>query len=534
MTYQELLHRVDDLRQLAVAPVPGEVSGSMSSFDRHSRYDPTTDTYCDWAANDDGTGCIRRLEDGAIVAFESEGPGVIWRIWSALPKSGHIRVYLDDKDSPTIDVPFIDWFESSAGEVPPLNLSELSVRLSRGRNSFIPIPFNHYCRIELAPEWGWYYHFTYTRFPAGTKLPDYKERFSSEGCIALAELDRRLYERGDYIPDTIRVEKCIPASATETLWQCRDSGALSYLMFDPSALSDASEETLRRIVLEICWDSSEHPAILAPIGDFFGSAPGINRFRALPLSMNRYAFESRWFMPFSKGTRIRVRNLSNCQQCISLRLAIESCKNAEQLLRFHARWHQGAFIDRDATRFAPGHDRWPDWPILIANGRGRFCGIHLHIYNKWSEPENPASTWWYGQWENKSVDWWWGEGDEKFFVDGEKFPSTFGTGSEDYIGYAWAAEPPFAQFEHPFACLSRMPIDGNGHTSISRFQIAENVPFQHSFEGYIEKYKSDLWSDRGSNGKCLYAATPYWYQEAGTDNVYPDIVPDALWGAYHL
>ena len=32
---------------------------------------------------------------------------------------------------------------------------------------------------------------------------------------------------------------------------------------------------------------------------------------------------------------------------------------------------------------------------------------------------------------------WWGEGDEKFFVDGEKFPSTFGTGSEDYFGYAW-------------------------------------------------------------------------------------------------
>lgn len=39
--------------------------------------------------------------------------------------------------------------------------------------------------------------------------------------------------------------------------------------------------------------------------------------------------------------------------------------------------------------------------------------------------------------DNKTIDWWWGEGDEKFFVDGEKFPSSFGTGSEDYIGYAW-------------------------------------------------------------------------------------------------
>ena len=250
--------------------------------------------------------------------------------------------------------------------------------------------------------------------------------------------------------------------------------------------------------------------------------------------MNRYAFESRWFMPFSQGARIRIRNLSGSEQRISLRLAVEQCKNADELLRFHARWHQGAFIDTDAARFAPGQDRWPDWPILIARGRGRYCGLHLHVYNEWTEPEKPASSWWYGQWESKSVDWWWGEGDEKFFVDGEKFPSTFGTGSEDYIGYAWAAEPPFARFDHPFACLSQMPIDGNGHTSVSRFQIAENVPFQQSFEGYLEKYKSDVWSDHGSRGKCLFAATPYWYQDASSNDAYPDILPDDLWGQYHL
>lgn len=60
------------------------------------------------------------------------------------------------------------------------------------------------------------------------------------------------------------------------------------------------------------------------------------------------------------------------------------------------------------------------------------------------------------------MDWWWGEGDEKFFVDGERFPSTFGTGSEDYIGYAWAAEPPFARFDSAYACMNAMPLDGNG------------------------------------------------------------------------
>ena len=32
---------------------------------------------------------------------------------------------------------------------------------------------------------------------------------------------------------------------------------------------------------------------------------------------------------------------------------------------------------------------------------------------------------------------WWGEGDEKIWVDGESFPSIFGTGTEDYFGGAW-------------------------------------------------------------------------------------------------
>ncbi|RIV71313.1 DUF2961 domain-containing protein [Flagellimonas aequoris] len=84
-----------------------------------------------------------------------------------------------------------------------------------------------------------------------------------------------------------------------------------------------------------------------------------------------------------------------------------------------------------------------DWPMIAVKGTGRFCGVTLHITNFWEEPKKKPSSWWYGIGGEKTIDRWWGEGDEKFFVDGEKFPSTFGTGSEDYIGYAWSAEPPF-------------------------------------------------------------------------------------------
>jgi hypothetical protein len=95
---------------------------------------------------------------------------------------------------------------------------------------------------------------------------------------------------------------------------------------------------------------------------------------------------------------------------------------------------------------------------------------------------------------------WWGEGDEKFFVDREKFPSTIGTGSEDYFGYAWCCP---ALFQRPFHAQT-MTQANRGHQSVLRWHIADNVPFQEAFEAAIEKYYGN---DRGT----LYACTPVWY-----------------------
>ena len=36
-----------------------------------------------------------------------------------------------------------------------------------------------------------------------------------------------------------------------------------------------------------------------------------------------------------------------------------------------------------------------DWPILITRGKGRYCGMTLHIQNEWEEPKDEAVNWWY-------------------------------------------------------------------------------------------------------------------------------------------
>jgi len=104
---------------------------------------------------------------------------------------------------------------------------------------------------------------------------------------------------------------------------------------------------------------------------------------------------------------------------------------------------------------------------------------------------------------------WWGEGDEKFLVDGEKFPSTIGTGSEDYFGYAWCCAELFQNAYHNQTLVK----NNKGHVSVNRWHVTDNIPFQKSFEGAIEKYYP--------NAKpTLYAGTAYWYQAPGGSDPY--------------
>src|SRR3954452_20901843 len=110
LSYPDLVRRPYDLERLAEPPLPGEQGGCMASYEQCSRYGPATESYQHWNANDDGSGYIR-TEDEWIVVFERQGPGVIWRVWSALPGAGHVQVWIDDEPQPVLDLPFRDFFE---------------------------------------------------------------------------------------------------------------------------------------------------------------------------------------------------------------------------------------------------------------------------------------------------------------------------------------------------------------------------------------------------------------------------------------
>jgi hypothetical protein len=512
-TYADLTRRLTDLERLAEPPLAGEQGGACSSYDRRSRYNADTGAYEEWDANNDGSGFIRQEGDW-IVAFEREGPGVIWRVWSALPSAGHIQIFIDDAPKPAVDMPFRDFFERFNDEIPPLNFPSLTPNLSRGRNRFIPIPYNRSCKVRLGPGWGAYYHFTYSNFPKDTSLPVFTSAFDRDASLALAIADRILGARGWRTPrtqgDTLdRVTVTVPPGTAlpfHTILGNRAITGIRVALDLPEPPGD--RRVLRELALSISWDGEQQPSVWSPLGDFFGAAPGVNYYRTLPLGMTDGGFYCHWFMPFAERAELVITNDGSESRTLTFSIYHRSLERpAAELLRFHAKWHRDAFLERSASE-----GRAIDWPLLLTEGQGRFCGIHLHVWNCWADPAQQPETWWYGRWDHKTIDWWWGEGDEKFFVDGEKFPSTFGTGSEDYIGYAWAAEPPFPTFDSPYAAQPYIELNANGHTSVSRFHICDDVPFQRAFEGYIERYKDNTW---GEDNRSLYAAVIYWYLRPG-------------------
>lgn len=490
LTYLDLVRRLTDLEGLSVLPDAGDKCALCSSYDRASRYDEATGKYVAWDANGDGRGFIRK-EGDQIVMAEMEGPGCIWRIWSAQANAGHVKIYLDGAAEPAVDLPFSGYFDRKNA---PFIYPALVNSTARGMNSYVPIPYQKSCKVVADPGWGNYYHFNYETFPKGTVVPTFKRDLSPEETAALAAADRLLSDGLGADPagprpgaQTVEKQADVPAGGTVRLADLKGPRAITFLKIKTD-LATREEEiaALREMVLRITWDDDAAPAVWAPLGDFFGSAPGINAYKSLPLGMSKEGFTSAWYMPFAKRAVVEVVNDGEKARLLQCRITTAPlARPAADYGRFHAKWHRDAFLPVEPERKI-------DWPMVKTEGRGRFCGVMLHVWN-------PRGGWW-------------GEGDEKFFVDGEKFPSTIGTGSEDYFGYAWGDPALFQNAYHNQTISS-----GNrGHVSVNRWHLTDDVPFQRSFEGCIEKYFPN-------SRPCLYACTAYWYLSPGGKDPYEPV-----------
>jgi hypothetical protein len=500
LTYVDMVNRMTDLSRLADLPVAGEKCAQASSYDRASKYDEKTGKYVNWDANGDNDGIIRR-EARQVVMAEIEGPGCIWRIWSATAEQGRVSIYLDGQEKPAVDLPFINYF---TGDTAPFNYPMLSYDLGKlgcqGKDLYFPIPFKKSCKIVANDGWGAYYHFTYSTYPKDTVLPTFSTALvaEKENAAALQKVNDFFKDKLGEDPagkregqDTLTKNVTVEPGQTAVIAKLDGPQAITALKVKMAAFADREDQMsgLRKLALRITWDGEAKPAVWCPLGDFFGTAPGENLYKTLMAGMTKDGYYSYWYMPFGKSALVELVNEDKVARSADFEITHAPLgRSFDGLGHFHAKWHRDTF--------QLSKDRFPDWVMLRTQGQGRFCGVMLHVWN-------PRGGWW-------------GEGDEKFFVDGEKFPSTFGTGSEDYFGYAWC-DP--GLFQRPYHAQT-MTQQNKGHQSVLRWHIVDSVPFETAFEGCIEKYDHP-----GPSVK--YANTAFWYlSPGGTDPYEPVAVAD--------
>lgn len=488
VTLGTLLDEMLDREALARAPDPWYDCRQASSYDRASVNPADLST---WFANGDADKYLRSEQHEGReewVMMDEAGPGAVVRIWSANPK-GTLRVYLDGSETPVIEAPMADLLRS-AGEVAGVPLgAPLSAERSRGCNLYLPIPYGRHCLIT-SDERGFYYQVNYRTYEAGAEVETLTPDVLVGSRSQIEETQRRLVEPFEGMRAPRMTTLSIPADEAREV--PLETGARAVREIRVTLPADAPRDTLRSVVLEAEFDGEQ--TVWCPLGDFFLTGPVLSDVATWTdhVDAGSRTLRSGWVMPYGRSATLRLRNLSGGAVTLQVGAATEPSRWDDRSMHFVARWRQEASIH---TR--PMHD----WNYVEAKGEGVYVGDTLSVVNPVME--------------------WWGEGDEKIYVDGERFPSHFGTGSEDYYGYAWCSPQ---LFQDPFHAQPRCDGPGNyGHTTVARVRLLDGIPFHESIKTDIE-----IW--HWAECDIAYAATTFLYMKPGGTTNRPELPEEAARG----
>jgi hypothetical protein len=482
LTTGSLIAEMADLAGMAEFPQPAYTCKQFSSYDPKSK-SPANPTQDDWFANAD-CGQYLRVEERVgrkeYVMMDAAGPGAVVRIWSANP-DGTIRIYLDGAEKPVLETPMTDLLGGKFAGLP----RPISGEYSKGRNLYFPIPYARSCKIT-SDKGNFYYHVNYRTYETGTKVESFKleqiRTLAGQIGKLQARLDKPHGQANEFGGQVEEFELTIPAGESFS----RDfNGSLAFVRSLLRVSAQNREAALRGVIVKLSFDGEN--CVEAPLGDVFGSGPGHNVFATLPVGMTPEGeMYCHWFMPFKSSATIELVNSSAEDVTIAGEIALKEYGWTDRSMHFHAKWRAQWDVP---TR------PMIDWNYLTAQGRGVFAGVSFTI-------DNPTKDWW-------------GEGDEKIYVDGEKFPSHFGTGTEDYYGYAWCWP---GLFTHAYHAQPRCDGPGNyGRTSVNRFHIIDRIPFTKDF-----KFDMELWH-WNQTCKVNMGLVAYWYARPGASDSFQQI-----------
>jgi len=447
--------------------------------------------------NSDEGNFLRIEKNGEQVMADTDGPGVIYRIWSTgvvgrqMSDKCRFIFYFDGEEKPRLDlsVPELFGVRGKYPFVPPLSVTFESGAKGNAAEGpcnlcYVPIPFQKHIKItgrNIA-----FYHVNYHKLPGGTGVPSWTQEWAdsqkdkhSKAAALFAGVGHGPKRATD--PTTRRAGGTIAPGNSISLTMT-GPGSIDRLW---ARLSKPTSKMLRGVVLRMTFDDAEGPSVLAPFGDFFGTGGGDRRFKTLMSGMTDEGYYSFWPMPFAKKAVLEIVNDTPSPVTVD---RFEVTEHGVDKLPSNIGYFHAQFVQN------PDCQVGKEYTILDVKGhRGKYVGVNITMQNA-----------------RGGQGIFFLEGDEKIYCDGEKWPSRWlGTGTEDYYNgsYFW---------NHPDKAGMVRPLGGPtfldwgiGRVCAYRWQVTDWVSFQR-----------DIRVDQEHGGTneipANYQSVAYYYLDAPT------------------
>ncbi len=496
VSLETMLREMTNPGKMAQFPSPEYQSLQASSYNRAS----VAPDKPGWFADSDGVSWIREeIHEGKTeyVVMDHDGPGCITRMWTPFfyydfnnRKGPNIRIYIDGSTTPLIDECFIELLTGKGSIKPPF-----AGLTARAGVCFLPIPFAKSCKITMTDK-AFYNIINYRAYNKDVKI----RSFSSKEFVKASELIAQTGKTLGSPPKT-----SAPNSLTKTInLQQKGNQTIKLpdgnhairqltLRIDPQA----GPQALRSTILQMTFDGEK--TVWCPIGDFFCSGDKINPFHTWSRTvLPDGTMICRYAMPYGKSAEINLFNLQENQVTVWIDVLIDDWKWDDRSMHFNAYWKPVGSL--------PGH-RFVDMNFIDVHGKGVLVGDALTVLS-------PGHGWW-------------GEGDEKIYIDESditrKFPSHFGTGTEDYYGWAGGVVPTGRDtFSIPVGAnvCTGNSADPRGYNICTRNRILDVVPFNNRLVFDMEASPGtdirEFWN------LLNYSLVTFWYALPGsTSNATP-------------
>ncbi len=422
--------------------------GSVSSYDRTGN-------------NDDGFSgkysFVRKDAEGVVLA-DLKGPGVIYRVWTPTPTDDEMEFLFDGEPAPRVSVKFRELFLGGHPAFP----RPLVGFGAGGFYCYVPLPFEKSCIVRVRAPKVQFYQINYALYGPDAGVTTFNPELSAADLSARDKACELFRSTGSDIsrftapsgakvqtsPVTVKLEP----HSTKTIFKAKKGGRIVGLRFTPT---EALVSKARDLLLKISFDGDE-PAVLCPLGDFFGYAWGQPAMQSLLVGTSGEANYCYFPMPFDRSAVVEV--VSERSTPVELRAEVlhAAVPRAADEGKFYALWRR-----ENPTKLGE------PFTFIETEGRGHLVGVALQ-----SQGFESGKTLFF-------------EGDDQTTIDGELV--VHGTGSEDFFNGGWYDIPDRWEKRISFPLSGCLGYAKHlGRTGAYRLFLGEAYSFRKSIRQTIE------------------------------------------------